>query len=366
MDDTEVIRTYGNKSLPEGTPERPLVTFAVFAYNQEKYIREAVEGAFAQTYSPLEIILSDDCSTDRTFEIMEEMAREYEGPHRVVVRKNAFNLGTAMHVQVVFASCAGILFIVAAGDDISLPCRVETLFRTWEQAGRPEGVVHSGRIVFGNDVEEHTLAPRHTPWSGQDIQGYAHGEWLPAAAPTCAFTRGVFERFPPLSGGSLIEDAPLFFRAALIGEFIPCKSALIRQRIHSHASGTGHRLSKPERWNRFLLSKLIAFSDMLRDLRATPEALNPTLRWRIERQILYVLNSAPGLFVPVCKKPGILATFRLLCHLLLSKTISRTARDRILFAVAFFELERWRAVAYVMRLARKIRSSGSGRRNRCP
>ena len=47
------------------TPDRPLVTFALFAYNQEQYIREAVEGAFSQTYEPLEIILSDDCSSDR-------------------------------------------------------------------------------------------------------------------------------------------------------------------------------------------------------------------------------------------------------------------------------------------------------------
>lgn len=42
--------------------QAPLVTFALFAYNQEKFIREAVEGAFAQTYESLEIILSDDCS----------------------------------------------------------------------------------------------------------------------------------------------------------------------------------------------------------------------------------------------------------------------------------------------------------------
>ncbi|HUF60663.1 MAG TPA: glycosyltransferase, partial [Verrucomicrobiales bacterium] len=63
--------------MPETEPqstERPLVSFLLLAYNQEQYIHEAVEGAFSQTYSPLEIILSDDCSTDRTFEIMREMA----------------------------------------------------------------------------------------------------------------------------------------------------------------------------------------------------------------------------------------------------------------------------------------------------
>ena len=36
------------------------VAFALFAYNQEQYVREAIEGAFSQTYQPLEIILSDE------------------------------------------------------------------------------------------------------------------------------------------------------------------------------------------------------------------------------------------------------------------------------------------------------------------
>ena len=68
--------------------DRPLVTFALFAYNQEKYIREAIEGAFAQTYEPLEIILSDDCSVDRTFEIMTEMVVNYRGKHCIKLNKN--------------------------------------------------------------------------------------------------------------------------------------------------------------------------------------------------------------------------------------------------------------------------------------
>jgi len=51
------------------TNTKPLITFALFAYNQERFIREAVQGAFSQTYSPLEIIMSDDCSKDRTFDI---------------------------------------------------------------------------------------------------------------------------------------------------------------------------------------------------------------------------------------------------------------------------------------------------------
>ena len=81
------------------TTDRPLVSFAVIAYNQERFIREAIEGAFAQTYEPLEIILSDDCSPDRTFDIMQEMAAAYDGPHKVVLNRNEPNLGLVPHVN---------------------------------------------------------------------------------------------------------------------------------------------------------------------------------------------------------------------------------------------------------------------------
>ena len=57
-----------------------LATLALFAYNQERFIAEAVRGALAQTYSPLEIILSDDCSTDRTAEVARESGAEVVRP----------------------------------------------------------------------------------------------------------------------------------------------------------------------------------------------------------------------------------------------------------------------------------------------
>ncbi|WBX38187.1 glycosyltransferase [Acinetobacter schindleri] len=115
-----------NNSSPLNN-ERPLVTFALFAYNQEQYIREAIEGAFSQTYEPLEIILSDDCSSDLTFEIMQEMAAAYQGPHQVIVRQSDVNRGTFNHILDVAQQSHGEYIVVAAGDDISLPERTSTV-----------------------------------------------------------------------------------------------------------------------------------------------------------------------------------------------------------------------------------------------
>jgi hypothetical protein len=103
--------------------EPRLVTFIVFAYNQEELIREAVESAFAQTYEPLEIVLSDDCSTDRTFEIMCEMADVYKGPHTVRVVQNPRNLGVLGHAIARGKDAAGEIVVGAAGDDVSEPER---------------------------------------------------------------------------------------------------------------------------------------------------------------------------------------------------------------------------------------------------
>jgi glycosyltransferase involved in cell wall biosynthesis len=103
-------------------PDLPLVTFAVFAYNQEQFIREAVEGALAQTYSPLEVILSDDASPDRTFEIMQQVASQYRGPHRVILNRNSTNRLTG-HVNALGTRCTASSYL-AAGDDTPVGSRI--------------------------------------------------------------------------------------------------------------------------------------------------------------------------------------------------------------------------------------------------
>jgi len=104
---------------------KPLLTFCVGAYNHERFIEKAVEGAFAQTYSPLQILLSDDCSSDKTFEIMSAMAAAYRGPHKIILNRNDRNLGLAGHVNRAAELMGGELLILSAGDDISLAHRSE-------------------------------------------------------------------------------------------------------------------------------------------------------------------------------------------------------------------------------------------------
>ncbi|WP_292073784.1 glycosyltransferase family 2 protein [Mesorhizobium sp.] len=324
------------ETVAGATLERPLITFALFAFNQEKYISEAVEGAFSQTYERLEIILSDDCSSDRTFEIMQEMAAEYKGPHRVLVRRNTFNLGTALHAQSAFSQSSGALLVVAAGDDISAPERVEVMFQAWAKAGFPEGVIHSGRKVFRDGLVLDVIPAIRTPYTGRELEGYAKSFWLPAAAPTCAYTRGVFERFPPLMGGSIIEDVPLLFRAALIGKYISIDSALVRQRLHEDNRGTRYIISRPGRWNYFMLSKIIAFRNMQSDLNERNADIDERTARRIEVNILSVIKSSSKLLLPEFRRIGLMSKTVIMFKMLASPSVARTVRYRLEYALSFF------------------------------
>lgn len=67
-----------------------LVSIVLATYNGEKYVAEQLESLFAQTYSNIEIIAIDDCSTDNTVNILHEHAAKHGN---MKVFENETNLG---------------------------------------------------------------------------------------------------------------------------------------------------------------------------------------------------------------------------------------------------------------------------------
>ena len=200
------------EEMPDNVTDQPLVTFALFAYNQEQYIREAVEGAFAQTYEPLEIILSDDCSSDRTFEIMQEMAAVYEGPHEVILNRLEKNIGTIDHVLRVARKACGQLIVVAAGDDISLPDRTEKLTDVWVKTGA--AVVYSGRLIMNDDGITTGIESNPEPmqriqaiFSGTNCAKRYGGKVRNIPGYSAAYATNFIASIPECGVGALNEDA---------------------------------------------------------------------------------------------------------------------------------------------------------------
>jgi glycosyltransferase involved in cell wall biosynthesis len=220
---------------------KPLLTFALAALNQERFIREAVEAAFAQTYSPLEIILSDDCSEDRTFELMCEMAKAYRGPHRIVLNRNPARRCIGGHINRIMEVSQGELILAAAGDDVSLPQRAQVTYEAWESSGRKATSIHSKIFQIdenGNSIDEvfKTECADGARLVEQKVQPMQYVQTLQPLIFGCAhaFSRRLYNVFGNLPDEVIHEDNALGFRSVLAGQLLLINEPLVKYRIHGN------------------------------------------------------------------------------------------------------------------------------------
>jgi glycosyltransferase involved in cell wall biosynthesis len=201
---------------PEPSGERPLVSFFVTAYRQEHLVRAAIEGAFAQTWAPLEILLSDDASPDGTYAVMQEMAAAYRGPHRLILNRNPKNLGITAHVDRIMELTSGAFVVQNAGDDVSVPERTDALVAAWLGSGRRLKAIHSARRRMDEAGGLHEVVA-----DGRVLADMTplevirdHGTLVGA---TLGWDRAIWDTFGPLGPTPVFDDFPTAFRASLTG-----------------------------------------------------------------------------------------------------------------------------------------------------
>lgn len=211
--------------------ERPAVTFVLLAFNQENYIRQAIEGALAQIYTPLEIILSDDCSSDLTFEIMRELAASYSGSHSIRLNKNIANLGIAGHINYVMSLVKSDFVVVAAGDDVSLPNRTDKLVSVWLNSDRNIKSVHS-YVADMDDQGELTGNLRRGSSDTMLSNPHEHAKFnIFVLGAAHGWDMSLITGFHPILGSVVNEDVVIPARASLVGRvgFVP--EVLVNYRI---------------------------------------------------------------------------------------------------------------------------------------
>lgn len=191
-------------------------------------MREAVLGALAQNCTPLEILISDDCSPDATFDIIQETVASYEGPHRVILNRNGRNLGLAGHIDHIHDLSHGDVVIVAAGDDISLPQRSARIIETFEKK-QPVLVCSLANEI---DLSGQTTSTKYraaTLYNSVDPSDVAGSRALYLGA-TGAWRRTLYQKYGTINPGAY-EDLVMGFRAALEGKIAVIDEALVTYRV---------------------------------------------------------------------------------------------------------------------------------------
>jgi glycosyltransferase involved in cell wall biosynthesis len=240
----------------------------MLCYMQEQYVREAVRSTLAQELENMEIIISDDCSTDNTFKILKEEVDQYSGKHNVILRRTNRNLGVNCHLSELVELSHGKLIILGSGDDVARPDKAQAIYNRW---------VNTNALVFG-------CAPILIDDAGNQI-GKFFSKGIPedysctgifqrrnSAIFISGFDKKIFHTFGPLQEGAT-EDQILPFRAALMSdtgvEIIT--EPLVSYRAHDDSKVMSFKFKKNKDPHQVMINKVNVFSDLyagwLKDLR---------------------------------------------------------------------------------------------------
>lgn len=202
----------------------PLISVALCTYNGERYLREQLDSLLAQTYSNMEIVVVDDCSSDRTLELL----REYEQRDaRLRVFVNTSNLGFIRNFERAIALCHGQLIAPCDQDDVWLHHKLTTLASC---IGAHSMVYCDSELT---DAEGRRLGVKLSQyWAMQDLNdpaAFALNNCISGHA--MLFRRDLLDGQPQLPA-DVFHDWSLAIRAAMRGRIVYCPEALVRYRQH--------------------------------------------------------------------------------------------------------------------------------------
>jgi len=122
----------------------PKVSILIVTYNQEQFVNETLRSAIDQDYKNLEVVVSDDCSSDGTSKIINEYAKRY--PLRVKAITNGQNLGITGNCNRALRQCTGEFIALQGGDDIFLPDKVSMQVKWFSESEKRVLCYHDAEV----------------------------------------------------------------------------------------------------------------------------------------------------------------------------------------------------------------------------
>lgn len=236
--------------------ERPLVSIVIPAYNAADYLREAIDSVLAQDYRPIELIVSDDGSTDETPDILRSYGNAFAWDRHD-------NCGQAETLNRAWAKSRGDILAYLSADDRLHPQAVR---RSVEHLlGAPGTALVYCDFNLMDTASQVTRRVSSRPFERRALIGRLHCH----PGPGAFFRRSAFER----TGGwdpsfRQVPDLEFFFRLSLEGEFAWIPEVLADYRVHAEsltfAPSDPVRSQEPGR----LVRKFFARADLPADVAA--------------------------------------------------------------------------------------------------
>ena len=136
------------------------VTVIVPVYGVEKYIVECAESLFAQTYSDIEYVFCDDCTPDRSIELLREVMERYpERKEHVRIIRNEQNKGLGGTRRHLISHINSETFIIVDSDDVLPPNAVRILVDRMKETDTE--IVDGAYAIYVDEKAGKVIKPSH-------------------------------------------------------------------------------------------------------------------------------------------------------------------------------------------------------------
>ena len=136
------------------------VTVIVPVYGVEKYIAECAESLFSQTYSDIEYVFCDDCTPDRSIELLREVVERYpERKERVRIVHNDTNMGIGTTRKRLVSEVHTDTFLFVDSDDVLPLNAVKTLVKRMKETDTD--IVDGAYAIYVDEKVGKVITPPH-------------------------------------------------------------------------------------------------------------------------------------------------------------------------------------------------------------
>lgn len=213
----------------------PKVSIIIPTYNRANYLSQAIESALAQDYPNLEVIVSDNASTDETPEVV----KKYIGDPRFKYFRNEKNLGMVGNWRrALYEYATGDWALILSDDDYLIDKSYITKSITLIEKYENVALVHANYVVRNEDSE---ILRNSNLNIGEYIEGkyyFLHygKEVAPPIGPptTCIFNRLKAIKVSAFTKDILALDLDLWLRLMLLGDIAFIKDHVAVYRIHKN------------------------------------------------------------------------------------------------------------------------------------
>lgn len=223
----------------------PLVSVIINCLNGEKYLDEAMDSVYAQTYDNWEIIFWDNASTDQSTKI----AKSYGARVRYFRNDATEPLSKARNRA--FKEAEGEYIAILDCDDKWLPEKLEKQMSLFSQ--NPQlGMAYSNSIFFNDEGDQYDMFQIATPQRGRIFGNLMAGNFI--SSETMVFKKSALDSLDYLFNEefTMVMDYDLTLRLAYLYEVDFVVEPLSKWRMHQHSESNAKRFLIPYENRRML------------------------------------------------------------------------------------------------------------------